>query len=226
MELSWESVAVGFRFIWRSETILGAMLLEFMASLFGSVQALLPLYARDILGVGAWGAGPVAQRHRARRLLAAAVLTRMPIKSAGGFWLFASFALLAVATIVFGFSTSLVLSIVALMAVGIGDLITTVIRQTLIQMQTPDEMRGRVFSVNSLFYGTSSQIGQFRAGITAEWFGAVAAVAIGGAALLGAVALVGMAVPRLAPGGQSGAGRTGRPDGGFGGTVATAKSHA
>ena len=159
MELSWESVAVGFRFIWRTETILGAMLLEFMSSLFGSVQALLPLYARDILGVGAWGAGLLRSATALGGLLAAAVLTRMPIKSDGGFWLFASFALLAVATIAFGFSTSLVLSIMALMAVGIGDLVATVIRQTLIQMQTPDEMRGRVFSVNSLFYGTSAQIG-------------------------------------------------------------------
>jgi hypothetical protein len=130
-------------------------------------------------------------------LLAAAVLTRRPIKSDGGFWLFASFTLLAVATIVFGLSTSLLLSILALMAVGVGDLISTVIRQTLIQMQTPDEMRGRVFSVNSLFYGTSAQIGQFRAGITAEWFGAVAAVAIGGAALLGAVAVWAWLFPGL-----------------------------
>jgi MFS family permease len=197
MELTWESVAVGFRFIWRSETILGAMLFEFMASLFGSVQALLPLYARDILGVGAWGAGLLRSATALGGLLAAAVLTRMPIKSDGGFWLFASFALLALATILFGFSTSLVLSIVALMAVGVGDLVSTVVRQTLIQMQTPDEMRGRVFSVNSLFYGTSSQIGQFRAGLTAEWFGAVAAVAIGGVALLGAVALWAWLFPGL-----------------------------
>ncbi len=197
MELSFESVAVGFRFIWRRETILGAMLFEFMASLFGSVQALLPLYARDVLEVGAWGAGLLRSSTALGGLLAAAVLTRMPIKSDGGLWLFGSFALLAVATIVFGFSTSLALSIVALMAVGVGDLISTVIRQTLIQMQTPDEMRGRVFSVNSLFYGTSSQIGQFRSGITAEWFGAVAAVAIGGGALLGAVALWAWLFPAL-----------------------------
>ena len=197
MELNWESVAVGFRFIWRRETILGAMLFEFMASLFGSVNALLPIYARDILGVGAWGAGLLRSATALGGLAAAAVLTRTPIKSSGGFWLFASFTLLAVATIAFGFSTSLVFSIVALMAVGAGDLVSTVIRQTLIQMQTPDEMRGRVFSVNSLFYGTSSQIGQFRAGITAEWFGAVAAVAIGGAALLGAVAVWAWLFPAL-----------------------------
>ena len=197
MELSWDSVAVGFRFIWRSETMLGAMLFEFMASLFGSVQALIPLYARDILEVGPWGAGVLRSATALGGLLAAAVLTRMPIKSAGGFWVFASFGLLAVSTIVFGFSTSMVVSIVALMGIGVGDLVSTVIRQTLIQMQTPDDMRGRVFSVNSLFYGTSSQIGQFRAGITAEWFGAVAAVAIGGAALLGAVALWAWLFPGL-----------------------------
>lgn len=189
VEMSWESVLVGFRFIWNRETILGAMLLEFMASLFGSVQALLPLYARDILGVGAWGAGILRSATALGALFAAAVLTRFPIKSGGGAWLFGSLALLSVATVIFGFSNNLPLSIVALMIVGAGDLVATVIRQTLIQMQTPDEMRGRVFSVNSLFYGTSSQIGQFRSGITAEWFGAVAAVAIGGGALLGAVAL-------------------------------------
>jgi hypothetical protein len=108
MELSWESVAVGFRFIWNRQTMLGAMLFEFMASLFGSVQALLPLYARDILEVGAWGAGLLRSATALGALVAAAVLTRMPIKSAGGFWLFSSFALLGAATIVFGFSTNLI----------------------------------------------------------------------------------------------------------------------
>jgi MFS family permease len=197
MELSWDSVSLGFRFIWRRETLLGAMLMEFMSSLFGSVTALLPLYARDILEVGAWGAGALRSAAALGGLLAAAVLTRMPIKSDGGFWLLTSFALVGAATFAFGFSTSMVLSLLALMLVGIGDLVATVIRQTLIQMQTPDEMRGRVFSVNSLFYGTSSQIGQFRAGLTAEWFGAVAAVAIGGAALVGAVALFAWLFPGL-----------------------------
>jgi MFS family permease len=196
-ELTWESVAVGFRFIWRRETILGAMLFEFMASLFGSVQALLPLYARDILETGAWGAGVLRSATALGALLAAAVLARFPVKSAGGLWLFAGFALFGAATIVFGVSTSFALSIVALMLVGVGDMVATVIRQTLIQMQTPDQMRGRVFSVNSLFYGTSLQIGSFRAGLMAEWFGAVAAVVIGGGALLGAVVLWAWLFPAL-----------------------------
>lgn len=197
LELSWESVVAGFRFIWRRETIFGAMLLELMASLFGSVQALLPLYARDILEVDAWGAGMLRSATALGGLLAAAVLTRMPIKTAGGLWLFAAFALAGAATLAFGFSTSIVLSSMALMLVGASDLVSTVIRQTLIQMQTPDDMRGRVFSVNSLFYGTSSQMGQFRAGVMAEWFGALATVAIGGAVLLGAVAAFAWLFPGL-----------------------------
>jgi MFS family permease len=195
--LSWESVAVGFRFIWRRETILGAMLFEFMASLFGSVQALLPIYARDILETGAWGVGVLRSATALGALLAAGVLARLPVKSAGGLWLFLGFATFGAATIVFGLSSNLALSIIALMLLGSGDMVATVIRQTLIQMQTPDEMRGRVFSVNSLFYGTSLQIGSFRAGLMAEWLGAVAAVVIGGGLLLGAVALWAWLFPAL-----------------------------
>ncbi|MGH6768082.1 MAG: MFS transporter [Xanthobacteraceae bacterium] len=195
--LTWESVAVGFRFIWRRETILGAMLFEFTASLFGSVQALLPLYARDILETGAWGAGVLRSATALGALLAAVVLARFPVKRAGGLWLFVGFAVFGAATIVFGMSTNLALSIAALTLLGMGDLVTTVIRQTLIQMQTPDEMRGRVFSVNSLFYGSSLQIGSFRAGIMAEWFGAVVSVVIGGVAVMGAVALWAWLFPAL-----------------------------
>jgi len=197
VEMSWESVVVGFRFIWRRETILGAMLFEFTYSLFGSVQALLPLYARDILGVGAWGAGVLRSATALGALMAAPMLTRFPVQKNGGFWMFASFAALGISIIVFGLSTNLILSVVALMVMGMGDIVATVIRQTLVQMQTPDEMRGRVFSVNSLFYGTSSQIGAFRAGLMAEWFGAVASVVIGGACVVGAVALWGWLFPGL-----------------------------
>jgi MFS family permease len=197
VKMSWESVAVGFRFIWRRETILGAMLFEFTYSLFGSVQALLPLYARDILGVGAWGAGVLRSATALGALLAAPILTRFPVQKNGGVWMFGAFAALGASIVAFGFSTSLVLSVVALMVMGMGDMVATVIRQTLVQMQTPDDMRGRVFSVNSLFYGTSSQVGAFRAGLMAEWLGAVAAVTIGGAAVIGAVALWGWLFPGL-----------------------------
>jgi MFS family permease len=189
MELTWESVAVGFRFIWRRETILGAMLFEFMASLFGSVQALLPLYARDILEVGSWGAGILRSATALGALIGAAILARFPVKQNGGLWLYTGFTVFGISIIVFGFSTHIVLSCAAMMVLGLGDMVSTVVRQTLIQMQTPDEMRGRVFSVNSLFYGSSMQVGSFRAEPFRHQAGAVAAVAIGGAAVLGSVAL-------------------------------------
>ena len=197
VKLNWESVAVGFRFIWRRETMLGAMLLEFTYSLCGSVQALLPLFARDILEVGAWGAGLLRSAGALGALLTVPLLTRFPVKKDGGLWMFGSFAALGVSVIAFGLSTNLALSCAALVIMGMGDMISTVIRQTLVQMQTPDDMRGRVFSVNSLFYGSSSQIGGFRAGVTAEWFGAVAAVVAGGGALLGALALLAWLFPGL-----------------------------
>jgi MFS family permease len=111
--------------------------------------------------------------------------------------MFTSFTALGVSIIVFGLSSNLILSVAALMVMGMGDIVATVIRQTLVQMQTPDEMRGRVFSVNSLFYGTSSQIGAFRAGLMAEAFGAVASVVIGGACVVGAVALWAWLFPGL-----------------------------
>ena len=156
----------GFRFIWRCETILGAMLFDFAAALFGSVNALLPIYARDILEIGAWGAGVLRSAPALGALIAAAVLSRFPMQRAGGFWLFAGFAVTGVAEHrVRPVAQPVIISIVALMAIGIGDMVSTVIRQTLIQVTTPDEMRGRVLAVNSLFYGTASQLGAFRAGV-------------------------------------------------------------
>jgi MFS family permease len=196
-EINLESVFAGFRFIWSCETILGAMLFEFASALFGSVSALFPIYARDILDIGAWGAGVLRSAPALGALVAAAVLSRFPMRRAGGFWLFLGFALTGVASIVFGLSTNLFLSIAALMAVGIGDMLSTVIRQTLIQVTTPDEMRGRVFAVNSLFYGTASQLGAFRAGVMAEVIGAVGSVVFGGCAVIATVALWAWLFPAL-----------------------------
>ena len=196
-EINLESVLVGFRFIWSCETILGAMLFEFAAALFGSVSALFPIYARDILDIGAWGAGVLRSAPALGALIAAAILSRFPMRRKGGFWLFSGFALTGVASIIFGLSHNLFVSVAALMAVGIGDLLSTVIRQTLIQVTTPDEMRGRVFAVNSLFYGTASQLGGFRAGVMAEWIGAIGSVAFGGCAVLATVALWAWLFPAL-----------------------------
>jgi len=196
-DVSLDSVLAGFRFIWRCEVILGAMLFEFSAALFGSVSALFPIYARDVLETGAWGAGVLRSAPALGALLGAAALARMPIRHGGGLWLYAGFALTGVATLVFSLSHSLALSIAALMLVGIGDIVSTVIRQTLIQMTTPDDMRGRVFAVNSLFYGTASHLGAFRAGVMAEYIGAIGSAAIGGIAIIATVALWAFMFPAL-----------------------------
>jgi len=196
-DVSLDTILAGFRFIWRCEVILGAMLFEFSAALFGSVSALFPIYARDILETGAWGAGVLRSAPALGALIGAAVLARVPIRHNGGLWLYLGFALTGVATVVFSVSHSLVLSLAALMLVGIGDIVSTVIRQTLIQMTTPDDMRGRVFAVNSLFYGTASHLGSFRAGVMAEYISAIGSAAIGGVAIIATVALWAFVFPAL-----------------------------
>jgi MFS family permease len=196
-DVSLETILAGFRFIWRYEVTLSAMLFEFAAALFGSVSALFPIYARDILETGAWGAGVLRSAPALGALIGAAVLARIPIRHGAGFWLYSGFALTGVATLVFSVSHSLLLSVAALLLVGIGDIVSTVIRQTLIQMTTPDDMRGRVFAVNSLFYGTASHLGSFRAGVMAEYIGAIGSAAIGGVAIIATVGLWAWLFPAL-----------------------------
>jgi MFS family permease len=197
-KLNWDTLLAGFRFIGNCPAVLGAMLLDLVSTLFGSVNALLPIYARDILEVGAWGAGVLRSAPAFGALIAAAMLARTPIRHSGGFAILAALALRGAATIVFGLSTNLFVSIGALMAIGSGDMLSSVIRQTLIQVTTPEQMRGRVFAVNSLFYGTSGQLGSFRAGVMAEALGAVGSVVVGGCAVLATVALWPKLFPALA----------------------------
>lgn len=196
-DVSLDTMLAGFRFIWNCKPVLGSMVFEFVSTLFGSVTALLPVYARDILEVGSWGAGVLRSATALGALITAAILTRHPVRHAGGLWLFAGFAVSGAGAIVFGVSYSLALSILALMVAGAGDMLSTVIRQTLIQVATPNEMRGRVFAVNSLFYGTSTQLGSFRAGVMAEAIGAVGSVVIGGCAVLATVAVLPWLFPAL-----------------------------
>jgi Transmembrane secretion effector len=182
-KVSWDTLLAGFRFIGGSQAMLGAMLLDLVSTLFGGVSALLPIYARDILDVGSTGVGVLRSAPALGALIAAAVLARHPVRRAGGIYLLAGFGLVGAATIVFGFSESLFLSVAALMVMGGGDMLSSVVRQTLILVTTPDGMRGRVGAVNALFYGTSGQLGSFRAGVMAWAFGAVGSVAIGGCAI-------------------------------------------
>jgi MFS family permease len=188
-KVTWETMLAGFRFIGRCQPLLGAISLDVMSALFGGATALLPIYARDILDVGAWGAGVLRSAPALGAMIAVAVLARMPVRRFGGLFMYAGFALFAAATIVFGWSSNLTLSMVALMVMGGGEMVSTVVRQTLIMVLTPDGMRGRVGAVDALFYGTSSQLGAFAAGTMAAAIGAVSAVVIGGGAMLATVAL-------------------------------------
>ncbi len=188
-KVSWDTLLAGFRFIGGCQAVLGAMLLDLVSTLFGGVNALLPIYARDILEVGAWGAGVLRSAPALGALIAAAALARSPVRRSAGVHMFVGFAVVGAATIVFGLSSNLFLSIAALMVMGSGDMLSSVVRQTLILVTTPDGMRGRVSAVNALFYGTSGQLGAFRAGVMAAAFGAVGSVVIGGCAIFLTVAL-------------------------------------
>src|SRR4029434_10363272 len=146
--------------------------------------ALLPIYARDILETGPWGLGLLRSAPAVGAVLISAYLISAPLTSGVGRVMFASVAVFGLATIVFGLSTSLPLSLAALTVMGAADMISVVIRISLVQLETPDAMRGRVSAVNSLCTGTSNQLGQFEAGVTAALFGTVPAVILGG---LGAI---------------------------------------
>ncbi len=195
--VSRDTLLAGFSFIWRCKAVLGAMSFDLIATLFGGVNALLPIYARDILVIGPWGAGLLRSAPAVGALDTAAVLARFPVKRAGGAFIFAGFAVYGTAILVFGVSTNVALSILSLIALGAGDMMSSVIRQTVVQMSTPDEMRGRVFAVNSLFLGTSGQLGAFRAGLMAAWIGTVGSVVLGGVAVFITVALWAWLFPAL-----------------------------
>jgi MFS family permease len=196
--VTFELVFAGIVYIWRNPIILGAISLDLFAVLLGGATALLPIFARDIFGTGPVGLG-VLQMSPALGALAMSVpLARWPMRGRVGPTLFATVAGFGCATIAFGLSRSFGLTVLALAAYGATDMVSVVIRDTLIQVGTPDLMRGRVSAVHSLFIGTSNQLGQFRAGLTADWFGAIPAVIIGGAATL-LVVVVGLrGFPELA----------------------------
>jgi MFS family permease len=187
--MSWDSLFAGFRFIWRCQAVLGAMSFDLMATLFGGVTALIPIFARDILDIGPWGAGILRSSPAIGALMTAAVLTRFPVQRNGGTFLYVGFALFGLGVTVFGLSTNVALSIASLLLLGAGDMVSSVVRQTIIYTTTPDAMRGRVAGVNSFFIGCSGQLGSFRAGIMAAMIGTVGAVVVGGCVVFATVAL-------------------------------------
>jgi len=198
LRVSLATIFAGVRFIWQRKTVLGAISLDLFAVLLGGATALLPIFAKDILHTGPWGVGLLRGAPAVGALMMSFALARWPIERRVGRVMFAAVAIYGVATIGFGFSTVFWLSFATLVASGAADMISVVIRQSLVQLDTPDAMRGRVSAVNSIFIGASNQLGEFESGIVAALLGAVGAVVLGGVGTLVIVALWMRMFPELA----------------------------
>ena len=188
-----ESVFSGIAFIRRSSVLLGTMSLDLFAVLLGGATALLPIYARDILRTGPWGLGLLRSAPAIGALCTSLVLSRYPMERRVGRTLFRAVIAFGVATLVFALSRQLVVSLAALAVLGASDVVSVVIRFSLVQIRTPEVMRGRVNAVRSLFTGTSNHLGELESGVTAALFGVVPAVVLGGLGTIG-VALLWMAL--------------------------------
>jgi len=173
-------VVAGFRYVWRQPVVLGAISLDLFAVLLGGATALLPAYARDILDVGPWGLGLLRAAPGIGALVTGLILVYRPVNDHAGRIMFVTVAIFGLFTIVFGLSTSVWLSVIALAGLGAADMVSVFIRETLIQLATPDEVRGRVNAVNMVFVGASNELGEFRAGTLAWAIGVVPAVVFGG----------------------------------------------
>lgn len=185
----------GIAYIKSKPEVLGAISLDLFSVLLGGATALLPLFARDILAAGPLGLGLLRAAPAAGALAMSLYLARTPMTQRVGLKMFAAVGVFGLATIVFGLSRHFGLSLAALATLGAADMVSVVVRSSLVQLETPDAMRGRVSAVNSVFIGTSNQLGEFESGVTAAWFGAAPAVVLGGACTL----LVVIAWMRLFP---------------------------
>jgi len=174
------SIFSGIHFIRERKNILGAISLDLFVVLLGGATALLPAYARDLLHTGPWGLGLLRLSPAVGALSTSVYLAHHPIRRAAGRRMFTAVIVFGLATVAFAFSRSIMLSMLILAVLGCADVISVVVRSSLVQLETPDEMRGRVSAVNSLFIGTSNQLGEFESGVTASWFGLVPATVIGG----------------------------------------------
>jgi MFS family permease len=195
--LTMSTLFAGFGYIRRNPIIFGAISLDLFAVLLGGAMALLPAFARDVYGTGPWGMGLLRAAPAIGALAISVVLARAPLRGGVGRIMFTCVGVYGAMTIIFALSTSFYLSMAVLAILGVADMVSVVIRQTLIQLETPDDMRGRVSAVNSLFTGTANQLGDFRAGAMASVFGTASAVLIGGISTL-VVLLIGLrAFPSL-----------------------------
>jgi len=181
-------VLAGFHYVRRSPLLLGSFSLDLFVVLLGGAVALMPIFASDILHTGPRGLGALRAAPAIGALTMSLLMARFPISRRAGMRLFACVAIFGAATVVFGLSRNLWLSLAALTMAGAADMISVIIRGSLLQLATPPQMRGRVSAVNSLFIGASNELGEFESGLTAQWWGAVRATVIGG---LGALAVAG-----------------------------------
>jgi len=196
-EVSARTVLAGLHYIWTHKIILGSISLDLFAVLLGGAVALLPVYAREILHTGPWGLGLLRAAPGVGAALMAVLLAYQPLRSRVGKIMLFCVAGFGVFTIVFGISRSLVLSLISLLLVGACDMVSIVIRGTLVQIATPDSVRGRVNAVDMIFIGASNELGEFESGVTAHWFGTVAAVVLGGVGTLLVVGLWAWIFPEL-----------------------------
>ena len=195
--ISLRTVLAGFRFIFEKKVILGSISLDMFAVLLGGAVALLPIYAKEILHTGPWGLGLLRSAPGVGAALTAIAVAHYPIRRHAGLTMLSCVAAFGVFTIAFGISHSLILSLIALFLTGAADMVSVIIRATLIQVATPDEMRGRVNAVDMLFIGVSNELGEFESGLTAQWFGAVPAVILGGIGTLAVIAAWAWLFPEL-----------------------------
>jgi MFS family permease len=187
----------GLRFVLHRPVVLGAISLDLFAVLFGGATALLPAFASDILQIGPVGLGTLRTAPGIGAAIVAITVGIIPLERQVGRWMFGGVALFGLSTIVFGLSKSFWVSLVALVLLGAGDMISVFIRGIVVQLETPDAIRGRVSAVNSMFIGASNQLGEFESGVTARWFGIMPAVVYGGIATLVVVAAYVRLFPQL-----------------------------
>lgn len=194
---SWSYILAGFRFIRFEKVVLGAISLDLFAVLLGGAVALMPIFASDILVLGPLGLGLLRAAPGVGAIAMAIFLATFPIRHGSGIKMFVGVAAFGLGTMVFGLSQTPWLSILALAVMGAGDMISVYVRETLMALWTPDEVRGRVNAVNSVFIGASNELGEFRAGLMAHFIGAVPAVVIGGIGTLAVSVLWAWAFPQL-----------------------------
>ncbi|TAT85844.1 MFS transporter [Rhizobium ruizarguesonis] len=194
---SWAMILGGFSFIRAEKVVLGAISLDLFAVLLGGATALMPIFARDILTLGPWGLGLLRAAPGLGAIVMAIFLAAYPLKHRAGIYMFIGVALFGVGTIIFGVSTNTEVSIAALALMGAADMVSVYVRESLIALWTPDQLRGRVNAVNMVFVGASNELGEFRAGTMAALFGAVPAVVIGGIGTLVVAAIWASSFPKL-----------------------------